>query len=199
MATRNLLSPGRALAQSGVHSSSKRGFKGTVDMSVACTSPVPTIKIALLLTLMAFAARANAECAFSVPATSSRACMRDFSPQSFHANRPNGEARSSNDTRRDDNRWETARVLGAASVAGQGDSGHDSAVARSMSELRWADSSDWIRNPPPWLQEIKDSRRRRAPVPVVHLWQSQQTQTLIALGVSHRGQPGVFISRKLPY
>jgi hypothetical protein len=169
-------------------------------MPAECTRLVPTTRMALVLMLTGFAAAAaNAECALSNPAAGSRACTRDFSPQSFHVNRPNGEPRASSDTRRDDNRWETARVLGAATVAGQGASEHESAVSRSMSELRWADSSDWIRNPPPWLQEIKDSRRLRAPVPVVHLWQSQQTQTLIALGVSHRGQPGVFISRKLPY
>jgi hypothetical protein len=168
-------------------------------MPVACTRPVPTIRMALVLMLMGFAAAANAECALSSPAAGSRPCTRDFSQQPFHVNRPTGEPRAPNDTRRDDSRWETARVLGAASVAGQSAGEHESAVARSMSELRWADSSDWIRNPPPWLQEIKDSRRRRAPVPVVHLWQSQQTQTLIALGISHRGQPGVFISRKLPY
>jgi hypothetical protein len=90
-------------------------------------------------------------------------------------------------------------VLGAASVVGQGAAEHDSPVAQSMSEMPWAESRNWIRNPPEWLQDIKDSRRRRAPVPVVHLWQSQQTQTVVALGVSHRGQPGLFISRKLPY
>src|SRR5579863_6749332 len=168
-------------------------------MPAACTRPVRTTKMASMLMLIGFAAAANAECALSNPAAIARPCTRDFSAQPFHINRPNSEARPSNDTRRDDSRWEAARVLGAASVASQSAGEHQSAVARSMSELRWADSSDWIRNPPPWLQEIKDSRRRRAPVPVVHLWQSQQTQTLIALGVSHRGQPGVFISRKLPY
>jgi hypothetical protein len=168
-------------------------------MPAACIRLVPTTRMALVLMLMGFAAAANAECALSISAPGLRPCTRDFSPPSFHVNRQNSEPRASNDTRRDDSRWETARVLGAATVAGQGSSEHESAVARSMSELRWADSSDWIRNPPPWLQEIKDSRRLRAPVPVVHLWQSQQTHTLIALGVSHRGQPGVFISRKLPY
>ncbi len=90
-------------------------------------------------------------------------------------------------------------MLGAASVVGQDAAEHDSPVARSMSELPWAESRNWIRNPPEWLQDIKDSRRRRAPVPVLHLWQSQQTQTVVALGLSHRGQPGLFISRKLPY
>jgi hypothetical protein len=168
-------------------------------MPAASTRLVPTTRMALVVMLMGFAGAANAECPLGNPAASSRPCAREFSPQSFHVSRPTGESRPSNDSRRDDNRWETARVLGAATVAGQGAGEPASAVARSMSELRWADSSDWIRNPPPWLQEIKDSRRLRAPVPVVHLWQSQQTQTLIALGISHRGQPGVFISRKLPY
>jgi hypothetical protein len=61
------------------------------------------------------------------------------------------------------------------------------------------DSSDWIRNPPQWLRDIKESRRRRAPVPVLHLWRSQQMQTLVALGVNRRGQPGLYIARNLPY
>jgi hypothetical protein len=154
----------------------------------------------LALVLMTSAAAANAECTLNVAGSGARpSCMRDSPSQSYHLNRPNSEVRSSNDTRPNDSRWETARVLGAAAVVGQGATEHESPVARSMSELPWADSSNWIRNPPEWLQDIKDSRRRRAPVPVVHLWQSQQTQTLIALGVNHRGQPGVFISRKLPY
>jgi hypothetical protein len=125
--------------------------------------------------------------------------MRDAASQFFHVNRANSEAHTFNESRPNDNRWEAARVLGAASVVGQGAAGHDSPVAQSMSEMPWAESRNWIRNPPEWLQDIKDSRRRRAPVPVVHLWQSQQTQTVVALGVSHRGQPGLFISRKLPY
>jgi hypothetical protein len=169
-------------------------------MRVACTRSGPTTKIALALMLMISAAVANAECALNVAAPGARpACTRDLSSQPFHVNRPISDTRSTNDTGRNGNRWDTARVLGAASVVGQGATEHESAVARSMSELPWADSSNWIRNPPEWLQDIKDSRSRRAPVPVVHLWQSQQTKTLIALGVSHRGQPGLFISRKLPY
>jgi hypothetical protein len=162
--------------------------------------PLPTTRFVLALMLMTCAAGANAECALSTVANTARSsCFRDLSPQPFHVNRPISELRSSTDSQRVDNRWETARVLGAASVAAQGATERESLVARSLSELPWADSNNWIRSPPEWLQEIKDSRRRRAPVPVVHLWQSQQTQTLVALGVSHRGQPGLFISRKLPY
>jgi hypothetical protein len=162
--------------------------------------PVPTTRFVSVLMLMSCAAGAHAECVLSAAANTARSpCVRDLSPLSFHANRPSGEVRSSTDSKQVDNRWETARVLGAARVAAQGAPERESPVARSLGELSWADSSNWIRNPPEWLQEIKESRSRRAPVPVVHLWQSQQTQTLVALGVSHRGQPGLFISRKLPY
>jgi hypothetical protein len=152
--------------------------------------------------LMAFAAGANAECVLNGPAAANNArstCLRELLPQASHLNRPTTQVRSSNDIHPNDNRWETARVLGAASVADQGVTERESPVARSISELPWVDSSDWIRNPPEWLRDIKESRRRRAPVPVVHLWRSQRTQTLVALGVNHRGQPGLFIARKLPY
>jgi hypothetical protein len=169
-------------------------------MPVLRITPATATRSVLALMLMAFAATANAQCAPGVAASGVRpSCMRDAASQFFHANRANSEAHTFNETHPNDNRWEAARVLGAASVAGQGAAAHDSAVAQSMSEMPWAESRNWIRNPPEWLQDIKDSRRRRAPVPVVHLWQSQQTQTVVALGVSHRGQPGLFISRKLPY
>lgn len=73
------------------------------------------------------------------------------------------------------------------------------AARLAISELPWTDASDWIHNPPAWVRDIVDSRRRRAPVPVVHLWRSQQTQTLLSLGVNRRGLPGLYISRLLPY
>ena len=169
-------------------------------MPVLRTTPATATRSALALMLMVCAATANAQCAPGVAASGTRpSCTRDASAQLFHLNRANSEARISNESHPNDNRWEAARVLGAASVVGQGAAEHDSPVAQSMSEMPWAESRNWIRNPPEWLQDIKDSRRRRAPVPVVHLWQSQQTQTVVALGVSHRGQPGLFISRKLPY
>lgn len=69
----------------------------------------------------------------------------------------------------------------------------------TMTGLAWVDSSDWIHNPPAWLREVQDSRRRRAPVPLLHLWRSQGAQTSIALGVNRRGLPGVYFARKLPY
>lgn len=160
---------------------------------------MPATRIMLAIMLIASAGGARAECALGVSAPGVRlSCARDFAAPSLHAGHPNSEAHSNGESRRNDS-WETARQLGAASVVGQGAAELESPVAHSMNKIPWVDSSDWIRNPPEWLQEIKDSRRRRAPMPVVHLWQSQQAQTLVALGVSHRGQPGLFISRKLPY
>ena len=68
------------------------------------------------------------------------------------------------------------------------------AAAQALRGLHWMDSNDWIHNPPQWLREAEESRRLRAPLPVVHLWRSQQTQTLFALGVSRRGLPGLYSS-----
>jgi hypothetical protein len=175
-------------------------------MALPTTTPVATRRmvLALMLILMgngiASTTGATAECAFGVPSYNARSsCVRDLLPPTSHVHHPNSDVRSSNDTRLNGNRWEAARVLGAASVVGQGATERGSPVARSISEVPWVDSNDWIHNPPEWLREIKESRRRRAPVPLVHLWRSQRTQTLVALGVSHRGQPGLFIARKLPY
>jgi hypothetical protein len=140
---------------------------------------VPGTRIMLGLMLMAGAGGANAECVLSVPASyAGSSCIRDLSPQSVDTKRPNAKVTMSNDTRPADIRLE---------------------VARSMSDLPWAESRDWIHHPPEWLRDIKDNRRRGAPVPLLHLWRSQQTQTLVALGVNHRGQPGLYMSRKLPY
>jgi hypothetical protein len=154
----------------------------------------------LVLMLMASSAGAKAECALSGPAANTKSsCLRELEPPSPRVSRSPGEIRSSMAVRANDNRWESARVLGAASVAGQGSSEHESPVTRSMDGLPWVDSHDWIHNPPEWVRDIKDSRARRAPVPLLHLWRSQETQTLLALGVSHTGKPGLFIARKLPY
>jgi hypothetical protein len=149
---------------------------------------------------MAVAAGAKAECTLTGPAANAKSsCLHDLAPPSAHVSRTTSENRTSIDVHASDNRWEAARVLGAASIAGQGTSEHESPVARSMDGLPWVDSRDWIHNPPEWIRDIKDSRARRAPVPLLHLWRSQQTQTLLALGVSHTGKPGLFIARNLPY
>jgi len=162
--------------------------------------PVPSTRIMLALMLVAFSAGAHAECALTGPAANAKSsCIHELAPPSLRVNRPPSETRTSIDGRANDNRWEAARVLGAASVAGQGSSERESPVTRSMDGLPWVDSHDWIHNPPEWVRDIKESRARRAPVPLVHLWRSQETQTLLALGVSHTGKPGLFITRKLPY
>jgi hypothetical protein len=139
------------------------------------------------LMLMAFTAGANAECALNIPSYIARSsCIRDF------------KAVSANEIRLTDIRSEMARVLGAAGDSEPRATEPESTVARSFGELPWTDSHDWINNPPEWMRDIREDRRRGAPLPLMHLWRSQQTQTLIALGVSHRGVPGLYITRNLP-
>src|ERR1700733_11318344 len=102
-------------------------------MPLPTTTPVATKRMVLALMLMlmgmASATGATAECAFAVPSYNARSsCVRDLLPSSFHVHRPNNELRSSNDTRLNGYRWETARELGAASVVGQGATERDSPI-----------------------------------------------------------------------
>jgi hypothetical protein len=153
----------------------------------------------LALMLMASAAGAKAECVPNVLSYSARSsCIRDFSAPSFYVNRPNDKAKSANDIRLTDTRSELARALSAAGDPDPRATALESPVARSINELPWVDAGDWIHNPPAWMRDIKENRRRGAPVPLVDLWRSQRTQTLIGLGVSHRGLPGLYIVRRLP-
>jgi len=150
--------------------------------------------------LMAFAAGANAECVPNAFPYSAKAyCIHDTSASSIYVNRPNNPAvKTANELRPPDGRSEMARVLAAGGLADPRATAAESQVARSITELPWADSHNWIQNPPEWVRDIKESRRRGAPVPLLHLWHSQETQTLLAVGVSRRGIPGLYISRKLP-
>jgi hypothetical protein len=149
---------------------------------------VRSTRIMWALLLMASAAGANAQCIPGVSATNARSsCTREFSPQSAYANR---KLRLFNDI---------GQALGSGGLSHAPARDFQSPVARSMSELPWAESRDWIHNPPEWLRELKDDHHRGAPLPLLHLWQSQQSQTQLSLGVNHRGQPGLFISRKLPF
>src|ERR1700684_407495 len=110
---------------------------------------VSSTRIMLAVTLMAAAAGAEAECALTGPAAIARSsCLHDISPPSPRISRPTSEIRTSIDAHTSDNRWEAARVLGAASVAGKGTGEHESPVTRSMDGLPWVDSHDWIHNPP---------------------------------------------------
>lgn len=64
-----------------------------------------------------------------------------------------------------------------------------------LNELHWADSHDWIHNPPEWAKAVKNYRKQG--VPIIHLMQSKETT--IALGVSNHGKPGLYFTRKLPF
>jgi hypothetical protein len=167
---------------------------GRIEMLLSST------RIMFALMLMACAAGANAECIPNAASYNTRAsCIRDFSAQPLYVNRPDNKVRSVDDIRVTETRSEMSRVLGALGVSDPRATEFESPVARSVSELPWVDSSDWIRNPPEWLSDIKENRRRGAPVPLLHLWRSPRTETLIALGVSHRGIPGLYIARGVPY
>lgn len=175
---------------------------------------VPGTRVVLALMLMASISLARGEC---VPEGAryieKPACLREPASQPAHehrVSRPNSELRVSNDTAPGspaagvtrpaiDNHWDAVREFGAASTAAQGAVERETPVARSISSLPWVDSNDWIRNPPQWVRDIRESRRLRAPMPVVHLWRSQQMQTLLSLGVSRAGRPGLYIARNLPY
>ena len=93
----------------------------------------------------------------------------------------------------------TIALVLMACATGAGADEKSDATRLAISGLHWADSNDWIHNPPGWLREIEESRRLRAPMPVVHLWRSQRMQTLLCLGVNRRGLPGLYIARTLPY
>ena len=75
--------------------------------------------------------------------------------------------------------------------------GADTPVQHSLSEVHWADARDWIHNPPEWLREAKNYKRQG--MPILHLMQSEDKNTLLAIGVSNHGKPGLYLTRKLPF
>ena len=95
------------------------------------------------------------------------------------------------------NSWSAASTQSAANVAAEhpGETEYETPVARSLSEVRWADPHDWIHNPPTWINEVKNYKKQG--MPIIHLMQSKQT--VIALGVSNHGKPGLYFTRKLPF
>jgi len=70
-----------------------------------------------------------------------------------------------------------------------------SPLNRSLDAVPWADSRDWIHNPPQILKELKNYRRQG--VPIIRLVNS--AQTVVAFGVSNHGKPGLYFTRKLPF
>lgn len=91
-----------------------------------------------------------------------------------------------------------ARAQSAARFANQQQNAPiESRVQQSLSGVRWADSRDWIHNPPEWLKAARNYRRQG--MPIIHLLQSQDKNTLLALGVSNHGKPGLYLTQKLPF
>jgi len=95
------------------------------------------------------------------------------------------------------NRWSTAAAVSAANVVSQHarETELELPVARSLSELHWADSHDWINNPPEWVKAARNYKRQG--MPIIHLMQSKDT--LVALGVSNHGKPGLYFTRKVGF
>ncbi len=84
------------------------------------------------------------------------------------------------------------RFASGGSDAGANES---SPSSRSLDAVPWADSRDWIHNPPQILKDIRNYRRQG--VPIIRLVNS--AQTVVAFGVSNRGKPGLYFIRKLPF
>jgi hypothetical protein len=97
------------------------------------------------------------------------------------------------------NRWTSAAARSAVAIATRQARDPESmtAVRRSLGELQWADAHDWIHNPPEWLAAAKNYRRQG--MPIIHLMQSADKNTLLALGVSNHGKPGIYLTQKLPF
>jgi hypothetical protein len=95
------------------------------------------------------------------------------------------------------NSWSAASALSAANVATEhpAQSENETPVERSVNEVHWADSRDWVHNPPAWVNDVKNYKKQG--MPILHLMQSKQT--VIAVGISNHGKPGLYFTRKLPF
>jgi hypothetical protein len=95
------------------------------------------------------------------------------------------------------NRWSAVSAQSAASVATEysRQTEYETPIERSLNELHWADSHDWIHNPPAWIKDAKNYRKQG--MPIIHLMESKQM--LIAFGISNHGKPGLYFNRKLPF
>jgi hypothetical protein len=154
--------------------------------------------IALAATLFFAVSEASAECPPS--ATWSKLCSRENTPNSlssFHGASMSRQQLSVVPG----SRWTFVAGSSAAEVAARQDmtSESNTPVQRSFAELRWTDSRDWIHNPPDWVRTARDYRRRGMPMPIIHLMQSTDKNTLLAIGVGSHGKPGLYLTRNLPF
>jgi hypothetical protein len=175
-------------------------------------------RLIAFLTLLLLARQASAECSPAVsaagnhPTTVSRileaACSREDASRTLnrsvntttlHSTLSTTIAAGTHAGGVDAGRWSMAGALSAASVASQHEQNAEmeTPVQRSLSNVHWADSRDWINNPPEWIKAARNYRRQG--MPLVHLLQSQNKSSLLALGVSNRGKPGLYFTQKLPF
>jgi hypothetical protein len=98
-------------------------------------------------------------------------------------------------------RWEGTRLSSTHHVDFGGGRPADaytemaSSVQRTLNDVPWADSHDWVHNPPELLKELKNYKHQG--MPIIHLVNS--AQTVVALGLSNHGKPGLYFTRKLPF
>lgn len=173
-----------------------------------------TIVALVLVTMLSLTLNAHAECsatgtgpgnslriAIAGNRTHTSSCAAEAPPQiSFPAR---AKASSLEPIRQaEDHRWLLAREMGvnAPEDYSHGRSAElDSPVARSISQLQWADSHDWIHNPPAWMREaVNDAHNyKKRGMPIVHLWDSPRGA--LAIGVNSHGTPGLYFSQRLPF
>jgi hypothetical protein len=71
----------------------------------------------------------------------------------------------------------------------------ESSVYKTLDDIPWADARDWVHNPPQILQELRNYKRQG--MPILHLVNT--SQTVVALGLSNHGKPGLYFTRRLPF
>jgi hypothetical protein len=122
-------------------------------------------------------------------------CARESSPQPYTATRAFESMRSVGMNHSVDV-YQWPRLFAGATSAGLE---LKSPAAQSLSGVQWADSHDWIHNPPAWIREAVDNARsyKKRGMPIVHLWTSEHA--VLAIGVNPHGNPGLYFSQKLPF
>ena len=114
-----------------------------------------------------------------------------------HVSAPDRAPSIENHVDRSTNRWSMAAAVSAANVVNEHakESELDSPVARLLGDVRWTVWRDWINNPPDWVKAAKNYKRQG--MPIIHLMQSKDT--LVALGISSHGKPGLYFTRKVGF
>jgi hypothetical protein len=167
-----------------------------------------------LFTLLTLTVDARADCApvgrnplTAIQSNAGLNCARDSAGRGATVSRVIQPHTSVNNPM-DDVRWSAQHIASGRVMAPGPDVGERGAdtpfvspAALSISEVHWADSHDWIHNPPQWIRDAADNAKtyKKRGMPILHLWDSQSRQTVIAIGVNPHGNPGLYFSQKLPF